>query len=326
MEIPVTLAAADYFVPTGMATARFHAMGTTVAVLLPVQDAAAGFEETERLFVTWERALSRFLPQSELSRLNASAGQPTEVSPLLWDVLERALTAAAETGGRYDPTLQSQLVALGYDRTFAEVRDALGPSTAPPGAGGGWRRIVLDPHRRSVTLPHGVGLDFGGIAKGMAVDAALARLLQLGYAPALVNAGGDLAVYGALLFTENWPIEIAGTRGNWTIPLSHGALATSGIGGRRWRQAGKQRHHLLDPSTGEPVENDLWSVTVVAPTCERAETAAKAAFVAGPREGSALLRSFGYAGLFILKDGAWGAIGSWPVHAMEASVWVSGSR
>ena len=160
----------------------------------------------------------------------------------------------------------------------------------------------------------------------MAVDAALARLRAMGYAAALVNAGGDLAVHGALPFGDSWPIEIAGRRANWTIPLSYGALATSGISRRQWRRGGQARHHLLDPRTGEPVANDLWSVTVVAPTCDQAEVAAKAAFVAGPREGAALLRSYQFAGLFTLQDGTWRAIGSWPVWSMEASLWVSGER
>lgn len=326
MEMTNTLAAANYFVPVGMSSQRFHAMGTTVAVLLPSADADAGFAAVQDLFAAWESALSRFLPASELSRLNANAGSPVTVGPLLWTVLDRALDAAASTEGRYDPTLGSQLVGLGYDRTFEQVPADAEGTTASSTPGGGWRRIVRDDERRTVTLPAGVGLDFGGIAKGMAVDAALARLRAMGYAAALVNAGGDLAVHGALPFGDSWPIEIAGRRANWTIPLSYGALATSGISRRQWRRGGQARHHLLDPRTGEPVANDLWSVTVVAPTCEQAEVAAKAAFVAGPREGAALLRSYQFAGLFTLQDGTWRAIGSWPVRSMEASLWVSGER
>lgn len=328
METGETLAAASYFVPFGMAATRFHAMGTTVAVLLSQQDAQSGFDEVRRLFASWERALSRFLPESELSRLNAGAGEPVAVNPLLWTVLRRALAAAEATDGRYDPTLRAQIVALGYERTFEQVRDSDGDGEGADAVavGGGWRRIVLDNAGQRVTLPKGVGLDFGGIAKGMAVDASLGRLRALGFERALVNAGGDLAIYGALPFADAWPIEIAGKRANWTIPLTHGALATSGIARRRWRQAGRERHHLLDPRTGEPVENELWSVTVVAPTCERAEVAAKAAFVAGLRAGSDLLRSFGYVGLFTLKDGTWRATGSWPAHAMEAKIWVSGEQ
>src|SRR6185437_5996519 len=103
--------------------------------------------------------------------------------------------------GLYDPTLLHTLTRLGYDRTFDDL--AAAQDEPPAGAGarsvppvGGWRGIVVDRATRRVTLPAGVGLDFGGIAKGMAVDAALARLRGMGVSCALVNAGGDLAVLG----------------------------------------------------------------------------------------------------------------------------------
>ncbi|MGH2484510.1 MAG: FAD:protein FMN transferase, partial [Ktedonobacterales bacterium] len=170
MEMTNTLAAANYFVPIGMAATRFHAMGTTVAVLLPSADADSGFAAVRELFATWESALSRFLPESELSRLNANAGAPMRVSPLLWTVLARALDAAATTVGRYDPSLRSQLVGLGYDRSFEQMPADADEASVHAAPGGGWRRIVRDHERHIVTLPVGVGLDFGGIAKGMAVD------------------------------------------------------------------------------------------------------------------------------------------------------------
>ena len=71
----------------------FRAMGTTITVLAPTEGATRAAEATRALFDEWERALSRFLPESELSRLNARAGVPVAVSPLLWDVLTTALQA-----------------------------------------------------------------------------------------------------------------------------------------------------------------------------------------------------------------------------------------
>src|SRR5262249_39851443 len=158
---------------------------------------------------------------------------------------------------------------------------------------------------RRVTLPEGVGLDFGGIAKGMAVDAAITRLARMGITSALVNAGGDLAVLGLPPRADAWPIAIAGLTQSRTVALQRGALATSGIARRHWRQGEQARHHLLDPRTGEPVHNELWSVTVVASRCELAEVAAKAAFVAGSEQGSSLLRDYGLAGLMTLKNESW---------------------
>ncbi|MGE5335025.1 MAG: FAD:protein FMN transferase, partial [Nitrososphaerota archaeon] len=157
-----------------MSRQTFAAMGTTITVLAPAAQGPRAAKVVRALFDEWERTLSRFLPESELSRLNAQAGAAVAVSPLLWNVLTTALQAARATDGRYDPTLLRQMISIGYDRTFAEIRDGVPGATPATGKaqeahiGGDWRRIQLDAARRQVTLPEGAGLDFGGIAKGMA--------------------------------------------------------------------------------------------------------------------------------------------------------------
>lgn len=295
-------------------------MGTSISALLPASHAATGAAAVRTLFADWEQQLSRFLPRSELSRLNRRAGDSVRVSALLYTVLMTALAAARATEGLYDPTLLHNMEAVGYDRTFDEVAlvSPLAVARATAGARtGGWRDIRVDRAERRVTLPPGVGLDFGGIAKGMAVDAAIERLRQLGIRTALVNAGGDLAVLGQSPHMEAWPIAVAGQALSWTVPLRRGALATSGIARRRWWQGDRLRHHLLDPRTGAPAESGLWSVTVTAEYCEQAEVAAKAAFLLGPERGAAFLRTHQLAGLFVRADGSWSAVEPWPSHLMR---------
>src|SRR5579884_2818828 len=177
----------EYATPDGMQRAEFRAMGTTISLLLPEQRVQEGIEVVRSLFEEWEQTLSRFRPDSELSRLNERAGKTTAVSELLYSVLATALTAADATRGVYDPTLLSQLVRLGYDRTFDALPAVAAERMVPARPGGGWRGIHMEPKYRGVTLPAGVTLDFGGIAKGMAVDAALEQLRQRGISPALVN-------------------------------------------------------------------------------------------------------------------------------------------
>src|SRR5690242_5073353 len=94
---PQAPAAPEEAMPAGMRRESFTAMGTTITVLAPDAHGSRAVEATRALFDEWERALSRFLPESELSRLNAQAGAPVEVSPLLWDVLASALHAARAT-------------------------------------------------------------------------------------------------------------------------------------------------------------------------------------------------------------------------------------
>ena len=303
-------------VPLGMARSQFRAMGTTISLLLPAEYLQRGEEIVRTLFADWEQTLSRFLPQSELSQLNRLSGKPVVVSELLFTVMSRALAAAQATDGLYDPTLLNQLVQLGYDRTFDKV-PAIQPATGHPTVpGGGWRDIHIEQAVHLVKLPPGINVEFGGIAKGMAVDAALERLGQEGIRTALVNAGGDLAVLGVPLREKQWPIEVQGKTRSWVIPLHHGAFATSGVAHRHWRQGMYMRHHLIDPRTGLPAQSGLWSVTVAAARCEQAEVAAKITFLLGAEQGSAFLRHYSLAGLLVREDGTWATVGSWPWEAM----------
>ena len=276
----------------------FRAMGTDVEAFLDVPpgpeavlaltSVAAGFERLESL-------LSRFRPDSELSRLNGEGS--LAAGEELVAVVELALAARERTGGRFDPTVHEALVAAGYDRSFELVgEDEPAPARAPaaPGAGGVrvlGRRIELDP---------GVRLDLGGIAKGYAVDRAVAALAPLG--PCLVNAGGDLAVSG-VLEAGTWPVGVETPFGSLTLGLSRGALATSGSDRRRWRVGGDERHHLIDPATGRPAESDLLRVTVAASSAVEAEVLAKALFLAGEEAATAEANALGVSALLVTSDG-----------------------
>ncbi|MHB8613027.1 MAG: FAD:protein FMN transferase [Candidatus Dormibacteraceae bacterium] len=284
-------------------------MGTTVTALLPAAHCRLAVV-VENLFRSWEDRMSRFLPDSELSRLNARAGESVRVSRLLYDVVDAALGAANATAGVFDPTMLLQIRGIGYDRTFGDI--LVGGATAyRPQTGGKWREVRLDPDRRTVQLPEGAGLDLGGIAKGMAVDAAAARLLELGASPAAVDAGGDLAVLGLPDGYDSWPIAIETNGKPRVVSLSAGGLATSSVGRRHWRQGGVERHHLLDPRTGLPVENEVWSASVAADSCRAAEIAAKAALLLGHLQGVSYLEQHDLPGLLVLKDGRQILAGPW---------------
>ncbi len=304
-------------IPVGMRRAEFRAMGTTISLLLPNNEFCAGVEATQDLFAEWEQTLSRFLPESELSQLNRQAGTPVNVSPLLFRVLYAAYIAAQETEGLFDPTLLPQLVGIGYDRSFDELPAILPASKHTPRSGGDWREIRLDHRRRCVTLPAGIGVEVGGIAKGMAVDAAIAQLRLLGVQTALVNAGGDLAVIGLPDGQEHWPLSVVGKDMSWIIPFQYGALATSGVDRRHWQQGTQARHHIIDPRSGESAQRGLGSVTVAAETCQRAEVAPKAPFLLCVEQGRAFLSDAGLSGLLVRVDGSWISAGSWPVALMK---------
>lgn len=276
---------------------RFRAMNTNVQVILVCDSAGqrpaveAAFLEIERLFATMEATLSRFEPESELSRLNRSSGEPFRASPLLFTVVAEALKAARDTEGLFDPTVLRALEAAGYDRSFDEVRDCTaerGPSPAGVAAGR-WREVVLDAERRTITLPDGCGLDLGGIAKGWTVDQAARLLAGLGFRSFAVDAGGDLYAAGRQADGAPWLVGVedprAPERDLLVLQIEDCAVATSSICRRRWMLHGKAYHHLIDPRTGEPARSGVLSATVLAPMVARAEVLAKAALLLGPNEG-----------------------------------------
>jgi len=291
-------------------------MGSDVHVLFPERVAGCA-DAVERLFEEWEDTLSRFRPGSELTRLNDRAGAPVGVGPILLAAVESSLAAALATGGLFDPTLRHELVRIGYDRSFEEIENGATARVARPRGGGGWRRIVVDGSAGTVTLPEGSGLDLGAIAKGMAVDASLDLLSALGADAALVSAGGDLAVRGLPPGRRAWPVLVGSDPDGPVVPLARGALATSGKSRRRWRQGPVERHHLVDPETGEPAAGGLRQVTAVGGSCGAAEVGATAAFVAGRRLAPMVLARLGLAGMLVTEAGREIHVGRWPWRGLE---------
>jgi thiamine biosynthesis lipoprotein len=169
-----------------------------------------------------------------------------------------------------------------------------------------------------VTLPPGVALDFGGIAKGMAVDAAVEALVALGVEQAAVEAGGDLRVHGLPSGQPCWGVAVQLKQGHEIVSLYRGALATSTVGRRRWKQGETIRHHLLDPRSGEPATSTLWSVSVVAARCAQADVAAKVTLLLGPRDGAHFLQRHHLAGLLVTEDGEVQRVGPWVKELTES--------
>lgn len=295
-------------------------MGTDVVVLTErdARHGADGIAAVRTLFADWDATLSRFRADSELSRLNASGGRPFVAGRLLAEVLWQSLEAAAATGGLFDPTVHDRLVDLGYDRTFDALRADDVETVLRAWRPGRWRAIQLDRRTGTVRLPEGVALDFGGIAKGMAVDAATERLGDFGVESAAVAAGGDLAVRGLPSDGGAWDVGVELPAGTLDVSLPSGAFATSTTLRRRWLRGGAWRHHLIDPRTGLSAESDVVSASVAAATCREAEVAAKTALILGAEAGRRFLDGLGLDGLLAHADGTVIRVGSWGAREPSA--------
>jgi thiamine biosynthesis lipoprotein len=284
---------------------QFRAMGSNMVLWLEADEITAQsvFGRAQALVAEAEQVLSRFDPQSELSRLNARPRQWGPVPALLWDVVTQALALAEATGGLFDPTVLSALEAVGYTCSFADMHGMAqdSDSEATPGC---WTAVQRDPARQALWLPAGVRLDLGGIAKGHTAQRVAAYLSRWG--PCLVDAGGDLTAGAAPYGLPGWPVAVAApSTSNDDAPdlfhlwLAHASLATSGIDYRRWHQHGRVVHHLIDPRSGCPAATDILAVTVMARDAAQAEGWATAALVAGRDEGLALLARQGLAGAVV---------------------------
>lgn len=255
----------------------FSAMGVEVTVCGATDGELAAIRS---LFDDWDRAFSRFRPESELNRVNRDPLGVVIVSRLFAFALRAAISAAAATNGLVDPTLGAAVEAAGYDKDFSLLGDDERPPR--PTSPGKWRSLRLS--GRLLSRPPGTALDLNGVVKSLAVDSALELISGDG----VVSAGGDVAVRGG---------TVVSLPAGGELQLDAGGIATSGSTKRRWRRGSELQHHLIDPHTGRPAESRWEEVTVAAGSCLAADVAAKAAFLLSD-EGPAWLDERGLAGRF----------------------------
>lgn len=303
----------------------FEAMGCQVRLLIgePLPGAAPAAEAAERgraFIEEFDSALSRFREQSELSQLNRDPAETVVASPLLRAAVRAGLWAAERTGGLVDPTLAGAIVEAGYDESLvgvepASLADALAAAPlrrpAGPSPRSGWREFTVDDEAGAIRRPRGVLFDTGGTGKGLAADMVAERILR-GYSRFVVDCGGDVRAGGFAAQIDPFAIHARhpiDREPACVFQLSGGGIATSGIDVRIWRREdGSYAHHLLDPSTGEPVWSGLIGVTAIGRTALEAETLSKQALLSGPEPARELLASQG--GMLIGEDGTAELVGS----------------
>lgn len=234
-----------------------------------------------------ERRWSRFLPQSDISRLNHAGGSTVHIDPATVVLLQAMLDGWRATGGAFDPTLLAPLVGLGY---AASWHDPTMVTSLPPSVllRGDLGQLSIDSQLNRATLPSGMCLDPGGIGKGLAADLVVDYLLSAGASGASVSIGGDVAVRGVAPQDGGWLVGVADPMNleieQDQLALVEGGVATSGTLRRTWITGdGTSLHHLLDPSTGRPArhEREIVAATVIAGTAAWAEVWTKAMMVRG---------------------------------------------
>lgn len=251
------------------------------AELLVVDAPPGAVDRVIGLLRELERRWSRFDPGSDVVRLNdAAPGEPVDVHPATAELLAVLPSLVTETAGAFDPTVLPDLVRAGYASSLRDGRVA-------PALAAGRTRGRLDGIRiegTTVRMPGEVTVDLGGVAKGHAAQLAVAELRGAGASGALVSIAGDVAVDGVPPEGGRWRIAVDDPREPGrrlaVLEIVAGAVATSSRVKRRWSAAdGTDRHHLIDPRTGEPARTPVVAMTVAAPDGARAEAWAKTGFI-----------------------------------------------
>jgi FAD:protein FMN transferase len=270
-------------------------LGTLVEIAVEAPTSATRRAALGAAFAAIERvhgALSGHDPESELSRVNRGAALGVEpVSEDFRAVLDRALVIARRSGGVFDPTVGGLVAAWGFlpRRTAADAQAT-------------WRDVRLDAHGVRFLRP--LALDFDGIAKGYAVDCAIAALRAHGASAGRVNAGGDLRVFG----TPIEPVHVrTGGPQSIVVPLvalGDGAVATSAYGGQRHRVAGRWTTPLVDPIRRLP-RMSTRTVSVIAPDCTTADALTKVVALQGAATAKLLAACGASAAIFLPRRGRW---------------------
>jgi len=317
------------------ASEQFDCFGSTCAALV-IGDTAAhsarqAAAQAKHELLDWHGRFSRFLADSELSRLNRDPRTQVPVTTLMARFAAAVRTAASTTGGLVDATLLADIQRAGYSgELHAPLPLAAALARAPartPAKGSAtqrWRRLAVDVDARTITRPAGLQLDSGGLAKGLFADVLGERLAaHPGFA---VNCAGDLLIGGAAEITRAVRVQSPfDARILHTFNLSRTGVATSGIGRRSWSAPnGAPAHHLLDPATGRPAFTGVVQATALAPSALMAEIRAKAAVLSGPLAAAGWLAD---GGVIVFDDGSHQVVQPPAVVTLsQLSAFVQGTR
>ncbi len=306
----------------------FRAMNTDFLIAgMP----AGAAEEVKTMVELAETRFSRFSPTSEISRLNQTALAWTAVTSLTYDLLVDAAEAYHATGGLFNPFLAEAMRTIGYDQSFEALTPAkaaqrlnekqiIVTTDAPCEAHQATIReaplpepLEFDFAMQSIKLAAGAAIDVGGIAKGWIAQRAANRLIASGIKQGLIDAGGDVVLWGGEPTQGSWGVGVGhplladdhDIADLWLTGLT--AIATSSIVKRRWQRSGEiPAHHILDPRTGSPSCSDLLQATVIGRDLAVAEQYTKGLIILGSAAGIRWLaeRRPDLAYILVRNDGA----------------------
>ncbi len=246
-----------------------------------IDTAVAEITRIEKLISSWDE-------NSQTSEINRNAGiRPVKVDVELFDLIERAISISKLTDGAFDISYASMDRIWKFDGSMKVMPSA--EDIAASVSKVGFQNIILDKTNSTVFLKlEGMKIGFGAIGKGYAADKAKDLLITKGASSGIINASGDMNIWGKQPNGKEWKVAITNPMDRNKVfallPITNGAVVTSGNYEKYVTLNGKKYSHIIDPRTGYP-STGIISVTVFAPKAELADALATSVFVMGKEVG-----------------------------------------
>lgn len=263
-----------------------------------------------------EQLWSRFLPDSDISRINWSEGAPISIAPLTRQLIAAMIAGHALSQGTYDPTLLPRVIQAGYTRS---ATDDTRVTTLPASAQAPGHLEAITFTDTEVIVPLGTTLDPGGMGKGVAADVIADFAMAQGSFGVMVELGGDIVVQGQAPDGVAWRLGIEDPFDPQShldvVRIQRGAIVTSSQLKRRFGTPEAPTHHLINPVTHTSAESTAQTVTVIASSGARGEALTKAGFLRSPQLYLKWLPSVGAAGFIVMADGTHLSSTNWSSYA-----------
>lgn len=235
-----------------------------------------------------EKLISSWDSNSQTSEINNNAGiKAVKVDQELFDLIQRSLAISNLTDGAFDISYASMDRIWKFDGSMTQMplEEDIKSSVSKVG----YHNVELDPTNSTVFLKlKGMKIGFGAIGKGYAADKAKSLLIEKGVVSGIINASGDMTTWGTQINGEDWKVAITNplnkNKAFALLPITNGAVVTSGNYEKYVNFNGKRYTHIIDPRTGYP-STGIISVTVFAPKAELADALSTSVFVMGKEAG-----------------------------------------
>ena len=264
----------------------------------------ATLENAVALCGEYEKVFSRTVNGSDVWRINHGEGSPVRVCGDTAELLAMALDICEKSGGALDITIAPASDLWDFKADEPEIPDSGELSSAAKLVD--YTKLKLEGDM--VTLPAGMAIDLGAVAKGYIADKAAEYLKEKGVESAILNLGGNVVALGCKPDGREWSIGIQDPekengRAGYSVLVADESVVTSGIYQRGFDKDGVRYHHILDSATGWPVQNGLASVTIITGSSALADAMSTACFVLGRDKGMSFAEKMGVQAVFIGTDG-----------------------